>query len=108
MRTTEIIVAVAAYYKGGSTNSGYWDYSTRSNTAPGTDLADVSGNNANYFTSWDNYPIAEGKYTTLVGEFQNSPSPYGTFDQGGNVEEWNETTFNQDLDHSDRSLRGWR
>ncbi|NQU76818.1 MAG: hypothetical protein HQ546_10955, partial [Planctomycetes bacterium] len=29
-------------------------------------------------------------YTTLAGEFQNSDSPYGTFDKGGNVWEWNE------------------
>ena len=26
----------------------------------------------------------------MVGEFENSASPYGTFDQGGNVWEWNE------------------
>ena len=25
-----------------------------------------------------------------MGEFENSESPYGTFDQGGNVWEWNE------------------
>ncbi|MBN1854881.1 MAG: SUMF1/EgtB/PvdO family nonheme iron enzyme [Pirellulales bacterium] len=30
-------------------------------------------------------------YTTEVGEFENSESPYGTFDQGGNIWEWNET-----------------
>ena len=32
-------------------------------------------------------------YTTVVGEFQNSPSPYGTFDQAGNVWEWNDALF---------------
>jgi formylglycine-generating enzyme required for sulfatase activity len=80
----------AAYYKGGSTNAGYWDYPTGSDTAPGQDMNDVSGNNANYLTAPYAYPIDNGKYTTLVGEFQNSESPYGTFDQGGNVEEWNE------------------
>ena len=26
-----------------------------------------------------------------MGEFENSDSPYGTFDQGGNVWEWNES-----------------
>ena len=26
-----------------------------------------------------------------MGAFANSASPYGTFDQGGNVAEWNET-----------------
>ena len=92
----------AAYYKGGSTNAGYWDYPTRSNTAPGQDMADASGNNANYYTAPDVYPIDSGKYTTVVGEFQNSASPYGTFDQGGNVWEWNEAV----LTGSIRGVRG--
>ncbi|NLE58846.1 MAG: formylglycine-generating enzyme family protein, partial [Planctomycetes bacterium] len=78
----------AAYYKGGSANAGYWDYPTSNDTLPGRDLADASGNNANYYGS--PYPIDSGKYATLVGEFQYSDSPYGTFDQGGNVSEWNE------------------
>ncbi len=90
----------AAYYKGGGTNAGYWDYPTSSDTAPGRDMADVSGNNANYYGT--PYPIDSGKYTTLVGEFQNSPSPYGTFDQGGNVWEWNESV----LYGSSRGMRG--
>ena len=38
----------AAYYKGGSKNAGYWNYPTCSNTPPGNDLNDASGNNANY------------------------------------------------------------
>jgi len=80
----------AAYYKGGGTNAGYWDYPTSSNTAPGRDLADALGNNANYYTGYDPYPIDSDKFTTLAGEFQSSASPYGTFDQGGNVWEWND------------------
>jgi len=80
----------AAYYKGGGTSAGYWDYPTSSDTAPGRDMADASGNNANYYTGYGAYPIDNGKYTTVAGEFQNSDSPYGTFDQGGNVWEWNE------------------
>jgi len=78
----------AAYYKGGG--GGYWLYPTSSDTAPGRDMADASGNNANYYWGSGAYPIDSGKYTTVVGEFQNSDSPYGTFDQGGNVFEWNE------------------
>ena len=81
----------AAYYKAGSTNAGYWDYPTRSNTAPGNDMADPSGNNANIKTNVGSIqPIQSPYYTTVGGEFQNSASPYGTFDQGGNVWEWNE------------------
>ena len=37
------------------------------------------------------FTIGEPYCTTEVGEFENSASPYGTFDQGGNVWEWNET-----------------
>ena len=80
----------AAYYKGSSTNAGYWYYTTSSDTAPGRDMADVSGNNANYYDGSGAYPIDSDNYTTLVGEFQNSASTYGTFDQGGNVWEWSE------------------
>lgn len=80
----------AAYYKGSGTNAGYWNYPTRSDTPPGRDMADANGNNANYYTSSGPYPIDNGQYTTIVGEFQNSASSYGTFDQGGNVWEWNE------------------
>jgi len=82
----------AAYYKGGGANAGYWDYPTSSNTAPGRDMADASGNNANYYGT--PYPIDSGKYTTVAGEFQNSDSPCGTFDQGGNVWERNEAIIN--------------
>jgi formylglycine-generating enzyme required for sulfatase activity len=34
----------AAYYKGGSNNAGYWDYATRSDTAPTPVYSDFSGN----------------------------------------------------------------
>ena len=98
----------AAYYKGGGTSAGYWDYPTGVDTpaTPGRDMDDVSGNNANYHQGLETpYPIDSGdsgKYTTIMGEFQNSDSPYGTFDQGGNVWEWNESF----LYGSSRGLRG--
>ena len=41
----------------------------------------------------DGYTIGSPYYTTEVGEFENSESPYGTFDQGGNIWEWNETVI---------------
>jgi len=94
----------AAYYKGGGANAGYWLYPTSSDTAPGRDMADASGNNANYYGN--PYPIDSGKYTTIAGEFQNSDSPYGTFDQGGNVWEWNEAIVYQDANYAFRGQRG--
>ncbi len=83
----------AAYYNAAA--SSYYTYPTSNNNPPGRDLADVSGNNANYYG--DPYPIQSPYYTTIAGQFQNSPSPYGTFDQGGNVFEWNESI-----------IQGWR
>lgn len=82
----------AAYYgptlNGGA--GGYYDYATSSNSVPGRDLNDTSGNNANYYDGSGAFPIDSPYYTTVVDQFQNSASPYGTFDQGGNVWEWNE------------------
>ena len=83
----------AAYHKNDGNTANYFTYPTGSDTAPGRNMADPSGNNANYYTPPNISPIDSGKYTTLVGEFQNSPSPYGTFDQGGNVFEWNEANL---------------
>jgi formylglycine-generating enzyme required for sulfatase activity len=78
----------AAYSKGGGANAGYWLYPTASDTPPGSDAADPGGNNANH--------NCQNGFITLIGEFQNSPSPYGTFDQAGNASEWTESIA-QDL-----------
>ena len=54
-------------------------------------------------------PIDPPYYTTVVGEFQNSASPYGTFDQGGNVWEWNEAIVYVQFEgetHVRRGVRG--
>ena len=90
----------AAYHENDGVTGNYFDYPTSRNTAPGRDTADASGNNANYYGT--PYPIDSPYYTTVAGEFQNSHSPYGTFDQGGNVLEWNEAL----LSGLFRGLRG--
>jgi formylglycine-generating enzyme len=92
-----------AYHKNDGATTNYWRYPTRSDSVPGRDLSESAnpGNNANYYGT--PFPIESGTYyTTLAGEFQLSPSPYGTFDQGGNVCEWVETG----LSGSARGLRG--
>ena len=87
----------AAYYKGGSTNAGYWDYATQSDTAPtavtadgtGIGSAGSTGNFANYnvIADWNSQ---DGNVTT-VGT-NGGPSAYGAFDMGGNAFGWNDLT----------------
>ncbi len=75
-----------------SGTGGYWDYPTRNNFTPGRDINDPNGNNANYMTGASPASIDSGYFMSNAGEFQNSTSAFGTYDQGGNVWEWNELT----------------
>jgi sulfatase modifying factor 1 len=102
----------AAYYSpnldGGT--GGYYAYATQSDTAPGNIIVSTA-NQANYFTG-AGYSVTQSSsndanqnYLTDVGAFSGSVSFYGTFDQSGNVFQWN------DLDGlaasgSSRELRG--
>ncbi len=101
----------AAYYKGGGTNAGYWDYPTSSDARPSNRLTEPDdGNNATYEDSTYYgghynplvHTIAAPYYRTEVGAHENSESPYGTFDQGGNVYEPNEAIISEKY----RGLRG--
>ncbi len=84
----------AAYYA--SATRSYYFYPTGSNGIPGSNLLDPSGDDANTNSGSGPYPIDPPYYTTVVGQFQNSASPYGTFDQGGNVWQWNEAIIDVD------------
>ena len=98
----------AAYYKGGSTVAGYWNYATQSDTVPtqvtsgttGIGSAGSSGNFANYnrFADWNGQ---DGNVTT-VGT-NGGAGAYGTFDMSGNVYEWNDLTG---VAAANRGLRG--
>ncbi len=81
----------AAYYDPTETGGagGYWQYPTQSDTL-GDNTAFGATNGANYFDG--NYANggSSGPGTTDVGAYANANSYYGTFDQGGNLWEWNE------------------
>ena len=104
----------AAYYKGGSTNAGYWAYGTQSSTDPtsvtanptGDGSAGSSGNFANLgnVADWGS-PVQNGNVTT-VGT-NGGPSAYGAFDMTGNVEEWNDLGADTES-ATTRGVRGGR
>jgi len=88
----------AAYYDplkpGGP---GYWDY-IGTDAIPDRDVNEVRspGNNATYMKTQTPLYVDVVYHRTEVGEFELSDSAYGTFDQLGNVAEWNETIMMRD------------
>jgi formylglycine-generating enzyme required for sulfatase activity len=91
----------AAYHKNDGVTDHYFDYPTGSDSVPSNLLADPDpGNNATFYSN--GYTIGSPYYRTEVGDHENSDSPYRTFDQGGNVYEWNEAI----VYGSYRGLRG--
>lgn len=81
----------AAFHKNDGATGNYYDYPTSSDSVPSNDLIDPDpGHNATYWIQEGDFTIGGPRWRTEVGAHENSVSPYGTFDQGGNVFEWNE------------------
>jgi formylglycine-generating enzyme len=95
----------AAYSMGGGTNAGYWDYPTQSDSTPGNLIGGATNqanyNNGVYSVTQSNTLDSTLNYLTAAGTFSNSASAYNTFDQGGNVSEWNDAVIG-----SSRGVRG--
>ncbi len=78
----------AAYYDGDAAT--YYDYPTGTDAVPNNNPPwSDTGNSANFY---DNGPTTGDDIYALTdaGAYTESASPYGTYDQGGNVFEWNE------------------
>jgi formylglycine-generating enzyme required for sulfatase activity len=82
----------AAYYNPGSNT--YDLYATSSSMVPNASVPTATPNSANYNNVVGNL--------TDVGAYTGTTSPYGAFDMGGNVDQWNETS----ISGSFRGLRG--
>jgi formylglycine-generating enzyme required for sulfatase activity len=80
----------AAYHRNDGPTGNYWNFPTRAMNGVSNDLIDPDpGNNATFQAS--GYTIGAPYFRTDVGAHENSVSAYGTFDQEGNVMEFNET-----------------
>jgi formylglycine-generating enzyme required for sulfatase activity len=75
----------AAFYN--PVTKAYYLYPTSSNTVPTGSSPTATPNSANFYP---NGPYA----LTDVGGYSGTTSPYGAFDMGGNVQQWNDTIIN--------------
>ena len=97
---TVFLPSIDEWYKAGyfdpTLNSGagaYWDYATGNNIQPDNNApASDSGNSVNYRLN-KGYAVGSPYYSTDVKSYQDSASPYGTFDQNGNIYEFSDSFY---------------
>jgi formylglycine-generating enzyme len=114
----------AAYHKNDGITSNYWRFPTGSDTIPASDNPpgepSIRTNVANFYhddfiengfndgrAMTGTMPDTDSNLDNVlndVGAYSSSPSPYGTFDQGGNVVEWNDSI--RSLSNYSRVIRG--
>jgi formylglycine-generating enzyme len=115
----------AAYHKNDGVTGNYWDYPTSRdvvsysdnpaslNTPDNANVANFleddsisNGYNGGYAVTDSPTFVNSQNYLTDVGAYSLAASPYGAYDQGGNVWEWNETVIGATI----RNQRGgsWR
>jgi len=106
----------AAFHKNDGVTNNYWDMPMQTDLDPapegeenpvytgGRDITEATtpGNNHTYWVGGGD-PIDGVWRVTNVGQFNLSDSAYGTFDQAGNVFEWNEA---MEVDGNGRGTRG--
>jgi formylglycine-generating enzyme required for sulfatase activity len=95
----------AAYHKNDGPTGNYFDYPTSSDTAPTSATANATGDISNPGANVANYSFGANWNGSVLGNLttvgsadsdnsmspHDSASPYLTYDQAGNVTEWNET-----------------
>ena len=82
----------AAYHKNDGITNHYWNYATGTNTTPTSAPPGNTLNTANFYGITTGYAVtgstshdSKQNYLTDVGSYTASASPYGTFDQSGDV-----------------------
>ena len=99
----------AAYHQNDGVTGNYFLYPTSSTAVPTVATSTPTGDIANPGQNVANYSFGAtwggaaglGNVTTVGSAGPGSASPYGTFDQGGNQLEWNDTVIVRD-----RGIRG--
>ena len=81
----------AAYHMNDGMTGNYWDYPTASDALPNNNPPSADTGNSANFNQLGNPTGSRDYPMTDVGAYTQSLSPYGTFDLGGNVEEWHDT-----------------